>query len=1447
MPYIGRDLNRGNYLKLDDISSSFDSSTTTFNLTVGGSAFTPGSAFSILVSVGGVIQEPESAYQVNNSEITFANAPTAQDSFFCIALGVSLGIGVPGNGTVNGPQLAKPFNYDGFFYLDDANNRVGINSSVPKVALDVNGNAKISGILTAGSYSGPISNPSGISTFYDVRVTNNLTVEGSTTTLDTDLTAVDRVEVDANSNSIVGVAITQSGTADIINLFDGNTEVLTVTDGGNIGLGLTNPTTKLQIASGHINLSAGYSIQWGDSHERIEQSNGKLEFFTNNGEKMTLSGGSLLLGATSTSNAEQFRIHTSDSGKAIIKLTNSTTGTGTGDGFEFGLNASEQIEFFNKENTDMFFGTNNTERLRIESNGRIAVGGFSGASNDLHIKTASSPSIRLEDTTNTCVLLSYAQDSNAHVGTYSNHDLIFDTNSTEKLRIDSDGDVIIGSGGSWQYKKPLNVQGSSGSIISLYNGDTTSYAADTYSAIELKILTGNTGNTFGALEIRGIKEEGTNGNNARALTFYTGANGGSNAERLRIHSHGQLELKVPDANDALKITPSGTHANAKINFNTPGNGAAVIKVQGTERLSLNKDGNITNTGIATSYVTTSFASNFAKLDLRGTNIGNSNHYILSYGEGHANDHQFHMVNTLGDIVFRTGTGSNTERLHITSGGIVDVTGKLRIDISSTGGVGSGTAEGIFLRNTNETDNNAVTIFGGADDYNTAASAINFINIDHSANYGAISFDTRGAGGYVERARIDNSGNMQVSAGQFTVGTTATTGLQFINDGTFGTLHSATLKLRTASAERLRIDTTGRIIVGGTSAGTYHQDGDNLNIYSTGNTGLTVFSGTSSLGSLFFADGNNDVHQQRRGAIQYNHDGNSLAFWTNASERLRITSGGALQFNSTAMQIHLNTSDGSDNGYLNIGAAGGANNQNRGAQAVFYGNEHSSYRGQLGLLAGNSGNAAGYIYFKTGGTERIRINTNGTTDFYGDSSGTEQVKIQSNGGGTGLFIANFQGVDAGDASSRLGVGKNDNALIFTNASGSQISNFAIGNTDAVPLVFSTNNTRRLHIRGDGRIIMGTGIPTYTNSVVHVEGSGINVESEYTFEDSTGSSPIFSLFGSNSHVRLDMGTLDVSPYAAYIQARYDNDPEQSGTSNSGLEPLMLNPRGGALMYNVHDSNASYNVGGGANSEYGGFVLRAGRANTATVNNTNTAIKIYPAEVRSVIVGEEDQGAKFGGIAWHGLDPHNGGWNAYGGHQCWMGMSYHSTPGQEFSNWQVQMNSNSTSGSYATNVAMQANPNGYVTKPSQPRAHVKISGSPSISSAKVTAWATPDYNLGDIWDATNSRFIAKIKGLYMIGGNFRIGAPGKIRVIRFNLHVYDTSNTLLRKYGGGTGGGNNYDGGSGGYDHPYVSFTNIIFLNKNEYVELHTSEVGVENTSYIQTNSNYDHSNMWCVLLQ
>ena len=105
MPYLGRELTSGNYLKLDDISSQFDGSTTTFQLKSGGSDFFPGSSFSLLVSVGGVIQEADSAYQINSNEITFASAPSNGDDCFIIVLGLALAIGIPGDGTVGNTQL----------------------------------------------------------------------------------------------------------------------------------------------------------------------------------------------------------------------------------------------------------------------------------------------------------------------------------------------------------------------------------------------------------------------------------------------------------------------------------------------------------------------------------------------------------------------------------------------------------------------------------------------------------------------------------------------------------------------------------------------------------------------------------------------------------------------------------------------------------------------------------------------------------------------------------------------------------------------------------------------------------------------------------------------------------------------------------------------------------------------------------------------------------------------------------------------------------------------------------------------------------------------------------------------------------------------------------------------------------------------------------------------
>ena len=106
MPYIGRQLTQGNFIKLDDLQSQFNGTKTTFSLTAGGQTYKPGSGNALLVSLGGVIQEAGSAYTISNDEITFSNAPTADANIFIIALGNSVSIGVPADKAVTAAKLS---------------------------------------------------------------------------------------------------------------------------------------------------------------------------------------------------------------------------------------------------------------------------------------------------------------------------------------------------------------------------------------------------------------------------------------------------------------------------------------------------------------------------------------------------------------------------------------------------------------------------------------------------------------------------------------------------------------------------------------------------------------------------------------------------------------------------------------------------------------------------------------------------------------------------------------------------------------------------------------------------------------------------------------------------------------------------------------------------------------------------------------------------------------------------------------------------------------------------------------------------------------------------------------------------------------------------------------------------------------------------------------------
>ena len=86
MAYIGRQQSSSAFLKLDEISSQFNGSKTTFNLKAGGEAFYPDNPYTLLVSLGGVIQEPVTSFTINDDQIVFSAAPSAGASFFIVVL-----------------------------------------------------------------------------------------------------------------------------------------------------------------------------------------------------------------------------------------------------------------------------------------------------------------------------------------------------------------------------------------------------------------------------------------------------------------------------------------------------------------------------------------------------------------------------------------------------------------------------------------------------------------------------------------------------------------------------------------------------------------------------------------------------------------------------------------------------------------------------------------------------------------------------------------------------------------------------------------------------------------------------------------------------------------------------------------------------------------------------------------------------------------------------------------------------------------------------------------------------------------------------------------------------------------------------------------------------------------------------------------------------------------
>ena len=99
-------------------------------------------------------------------------------------------------------------------------------------------------------------------------------------------------------------------------------------------------------------------------------------------------------------------------------------------------------------------------------------------------------------------------------------------------------------------------------------------------------------------------------------------------------------------------------------------------------------------------------------------------------------------------------------------------------------------------------------------------------------------------------------------------------------------------------ERMRIDSSGNVGINNSSPGSYNSDGRNLVVGSgSGGQGLSIASGTSNYGTIYFANGTSG-DARYSGSILYNHASDFMRFDTAAGERMRIDSSGNVLIGGT---------------------------------------------------------------------------------------------------------------------------------------------------------------------------------------------------------------------------------------------------------------------------------------------------------------------------------------------------------------------------------------------------------------------------------------------------------------------------------------------------------------------------------------------------------------------
>jgi hypothetical protein len=225
--------------------------------------------------------------------------------------------------------------------------------------------------------------------------------------------------------------------------------------GTTLSFGSSAPDSGAVITVVHMGFSSGNKAVMDGSITPVKLSTGGPAWTT---------GGILAVGTTSPTSSSGTKLDvfsstatistairsTFSTGSAQLLLAGNNTTIGSGE-FLISHDGSATAYLYNRSNTPMIFGTNNTERMRITSDGNVGLG-TSSPSSQLEIKSAqfTDSVITLENTsanTTSRVLFKAAGteygrisgDSTQVVLQSGNLPIIFRTNSAERMRLDAAG------------------------------------------------------------------------------------------------------------------------------------------------------------------------------------------------------------------------------------------------------------------------------------------------------------------------------------------------------------------------------------------------------------------------------------------------------------------------------------------------------------------------------------------------------------------------------------------------------------------------------------------------------------------------------------------------------------------------------------------------------------------------------------------------------------------------------------------------------------------------------------------------------------------------------------------------------------------------------------------------------------------------------------------------